>query len=126
MSLPNWACAAHWEKSGAFCSGKNKIVQKKRRLLCRSSLWLHQNVGVEKEMERVRHVAVSGKGVGFLYDAEKWGRKDLREGKTRQKIRRNKWERRTGQENLQRGWEDKLKQSDLQKTVGISKLRCES
>lgn len=45
-------------------------------------------------------MAVSGKGVGFLSDVEKSGRKDPREGTARQKIRRNKWERRTGQENL--------------------------
>lgn len=47
-------------------------------------------------------MAVSGKGVGFLSDAQKSCRKDPREGTARQKIRRNKWERRTGQENLQK------------------------
>lgn len=44
-------------------------------------------------------MAVSGKGVGFLTDAQS-GRKDLREGTARLKIWRNKWERRTEQENL--------------------------
>lgn len=84
-------CPLLWEEQN--CSEEKKI-------LCRSSLWLHQNVGVEKEMERVRHVAVSGKGVGFFSDAEKSGRKDPREGTARQKLRRKKCERKTGQENL--------------------------
>lgn len=68
-----------------FALGKTKLLRKKKKTpkttkqqVCSSSLWLHENVGVEREIKRVRHVAVSGKAVGFLSGAQKSGRKEGR------------------------------------------------
>lgn len=71
-----------------------------------------------RKWKGVRHYCF-WEGCGVSFWGRKAGRKDLREGTARLKIRRNKCERRRGQENLWKSWKTKWKQSDLQKTGGF-------